>query len=934
MRCGSVSVGLGPGHQSGNNPLVDAIEVYAVEKKRVFNLVPRLLESDQATKCPQDEIASEVSASARALALKTQILSLLYQLIGANLDHETPEGLSLKHLIRSTALSEDKSVRENVAELLERVEKNAVTRQRFLDEGTLLGISTALQDATKVLRRARHDELEEKHVGKKLKQILEASLKPAIAIALSRPNNYVCAMDMLTSEGLSPSSVALEASEILLYSTKAGTTYLQLIEDIIHLILAEMSIGQPHTSSAKANFATYSVISKILTLENQVVIERCCEAVRSFVTTHNPASGISVGDRFVASYGDVVAPIAYQCDSCSKFPITDARYTILEDDHDIDLCTKCYQVAKEYAEGLFFRPDSPVIINGRSIGGDTKLSCGQIRQMESVPIVNGTEIVEQVEQALQEAISAGPRSPDTEDSLRRAIQRAEPGKTTSQDRIVIDFDSFTESLFDYSVGLVGYMLDSSSAGVPIGRLNPLLSLVLDSITMGANKAAHISRGKRYTQEVLNHIRRMLSTIRSGQRAEKTRFVLLINFLRSLARLTGAQSDAPSAVSCDASELGVPSPDKLKLKTDPRFICDVHHILAVRRRCSIGANKNKRFYVCGMDRKERCKYFKWADEASAQVVERSEQQSRLEKELELFVWQLLSDPSGSQGTSLSDQLCDLMEKEFSRSDNGKRHGICPTEVKSSGDQVIRNDAVDKSSLYTQEDALCDFHDGVFCSKERIHGVAPLWTCNGDLLSLPRELLLPDDEMDDQNLSDKFIEASLDLISTVASSTSSGELQLPGHQRWFSLLSEVISASPASRFRSQAKKALKGMCGGNRALYHCVGDHYVFGFQFKEILHHSKSALDGALCVREMARQSGEEWHDDEVSWQGLTAGDLLGTLDLVSEECLTAANSKRIGAILDELLSVSKIRVDNWKNFCGLLSMPTNYRHRSDVSTLG
>ena len=190
------------------------------------------------------------------------------------------------------------------------------------------------------------------------------------------------------------------------------------------------------------------------------------------------------------------------------------------------------------------------------------------------------------------------------------------------------------------------------------------------------------------------------------------------------------------------------------------------------------------------------------------------------------------------------------------------------------------------------------------------------------------------MDDQNLSDKFIEASLDLISTVASSTSSGELQLPGHQRWFSLLSEVISASPASQFRSQAKKALKGMCGGNRALYHCVGDHYVFGFQFKEILHHSKSALDGALCVREMARQSGEEWHDDEVSWQGLTAGDLLGTLDLVSEDCLTAAKSKRIGAILDELLSVSKIRVDNWKNFCSLLSMPTNYRHRSDVSTLG
>jgi hypothetical protein len=932
LRNGFVSVGLGPAFESGSNPLVDAFEIYAIEREKVQHYIPTSLETNLAKHRLEVEMTNEGTHFVQSLVLKTRILSFLYRLVSASLDQNTQEGKSLKHLIRSTALNEDSRVRENVVELIERVENDGDLRQKFLDQGTILGVSEALQVAAKIFRTAQESELESKYFGKKMKMLLDARVLSVASIALSRPGNYVTATVELASEGLSATSTGLNASDILLSAIKNGIPCLDVIEPVVHLVLAELSIAKSHIESVNAQFATFPIISKLLKSEHQDVIESCCEAITSFIDSYSPSMNAPLSSLVNSSDADHAAPIAYQCDSCSKFPITDSRYTLLEDDHDIDLCTKCYQVSWEYAEGLDFSANSPVIVNGRSIGGVTKLTCAQIKQMESVPIANGTAIAEKVEKALQEAKSAGPLASDGKDRLHPPFQRS---KIEAQsDKTGIDFDTFTDGLFDNLLGLVGYMLENSKTGVSVGRSNPLLTLLLDSITMGGNETAHVSRGKRYAREVLKHTRRMLGTTRCGPRSDKSRYVLLINFLRSLSRLTGANGDDMPVPEDEISESGVFPTGKLKSKTDPRFVCDVHGVAAVRRRCSTGGNKNKRFYVCGMDRKQRCKYFKWADEMKPPRNERTAPQTRLEKDLELFTWQLLSDVPPGQTSSLSDQLCDLMETEFSRSDGGKGKDVRPTEVKSCGNHSSQSRKTDILGLYDQQAAVDDFQDGVFCSKEKVNGVAPYWLCKPDLITLPRDLLLPDDEYDDQILSDKFIEASLDLVSTVACASSSGELQVSGHTRWFSLLCEVISQHPASRFRPQAKKALKRMCGGNRSLYHRVRDHYVFCFQFKEILHHAKSALDGALCVREQARQCGEKWHEEEVSWSGITAGELLGTLDLIPEDCQTVSSSIRIGAILDELLTVTKTRIENWRNFCSLLSLPVCCRQRPDLSVMG
>ena len=930
LRSKTVSIAVGPTFESGKNPAIDAIEVYAVEKTRVFHLIPRSLEPSQIGGCSLKEVSSSDSNcnQVRALVRKTRILSLLFPLVGGLVAPGTPEEMSLKHLIRSTAIIDDKLLRDNIIDILAHVEKNTDVRQSFVDECTIIGIASAFQHICQTFRRRiKASEFKQKHPQRRLRTILDVGLKSAIAIAISRPCNYVRAIGMLSTEGLSPTSIGVDAVSILEHLSEAGFTFQDMLETVVHLVLSELSIDALRKESAAATFATFSIITKIFNMEDQAVVEQCCQAVRSFVQTHSSSTSSHGFDVVDSNHADVSGPIAYQCDSCSKFPITDARYTLLEDDHDIDLCTKCYQLGKVFAESVENSPDSAVIINERPIGGSVKLSCGQIKQMESVPIANGFAIAEQVEQALQQAKRAGHRSSESKHFAKRAMHCT---KSLIPSDFVIDFDKFTNQLFDNLIDLV--LTELSGAGFSTERFNPVLGLVLDSICMGSNHNAHIARGKKFVRDFLKQIRRLIDGVLGGLRSDRTQYLLLNTFLRSLARLTGFHSDESTASNIDTSEAAGPVCDKQKRKTDPRFTCDVHNGPAVRRRCSTGGNK--RFYVCGMDRKQRCKYFKWAEEGKSETTGHVEKRSRFEEELEQFIWYSLNDKSPTQASTLSEQLCDLLELELSSAELGKGTDIRRSEADCSISHLNYLKKGDCHSLDDGDTALSDFQDGVYCSKEKLWRVRPPWICTQDYLSLRKEILPSDDNAEDQKYSEKFIEASLDLMSIVASAPSSGEFQIPGNKRWFSLLCDVISASPASQFRPQAKKALKRLCGGKHARYHCVADYYVFGFQFKEILYYAKSALDGALSVREMARQCGENWNQEEITWSTLNAGGLLGTLDLVPEHCLTSSNSKRMRTILNELLSVTKSRNGNWRNFCSLLSLPLHNRRHTDLPVLG
>lgn len=140
-------------------------------------------------------------------------------------------------------------------------------------------------------------------------------------------------------------------------------------------------------------------------------------------------------------------------------------------------------------------------------------------------------------------------------------------------------------------------------------------LVLDLLTLG----------KKFAEGLVSKLSVLVELYLTGEldsESSQQAHVSMIIALRSLVKLLLGKEDVvlnnpsipESETKVNATDLDVPSMGpKNKYRTDPRFVCDVNGVAAVRRRCSHGIHKDRRFYLCGMERKNRCKYFKWADD---------------------------------------------------------------------------------------------------------------------------------------------------------------------------------------------------------------------------------------------------------------------------------------------------------------------------------
>ena len=220
-----------------------------------------------------------------------------------------------------------------------------------------------------------------------------------------------------------------------------------------------------------------------------------------------------------------------------------------------------------------------------------------------------------------------------------------------------------------------------------------------------------------------------------------------------------------------------------------------------------------------------------------------------------------------------------------------------------------------SRYDRRAAALDYVDGVFCAQEKLK------------FSTAQNLLddsSRDDDSADQD-KDTLFTIALDLLSYVAdASLEENEEQ---HERepsgWLPLLCQVSSTSKSPRYRALAKRALKRFCGGRRDVYQSIRDHYVFAFQFRKLLRAVQPALQAGLNVKEQARQCGVNWRTGrKATFASLPVGGLIGTSDLISEDCVTVSRGKTIGSTLDQLLSIAKSRGKNWRNFCGLETLPS------------
>jgi hypothetical protein len=572
-------------------------------------------------------------------------------------------------------------------------------------------------------------------------------------------------------------------------------------------------------------------------------------------------------------------------------------------------------LGKDFAEKKKFDANVQVVINEKIVGAETELTCAQMPLMQPVSLEKMD--VEQVEVQSTGRIGGSDASMDEEEELQRAL-RLSLGETTSNDLQQSDlpigyqaYEDFVGYLFTCIVELLSSFLKKDRCGVQIG---PIIRLLLDLIRHSRHEDSKNERARRFAKEISHGMLYILLSSSGRKKLPQDKVLALVTCLRAFRNLLVPEGDPQYFLA--GSQLDENTEEhrasKSKEKTNPKFVCDVHKIPAVRRRCAQGIHKDRRFYVCGQERGQRCKYFAWAEEVDTKTVERPKIWAQFQDVVRGYLW----SQSSSSSMPLHARLCRLLEDEVF-GDEGDECDVMLSLTTSSSDK--RADHSPLKSYYGIEDTKRDFSDGVFCSREKL-----LDTVSGESevkteLDGKRELSVPVRAAGDRG--GLLLEAALDLLTLIATH------QTEGISRWFSLLCEInISTNKPSSLRALAKKVLKLLCGTKRALYHSVRDHFAFGFQLKSLYRNAATVLEASLIVKEKARQCSADWAGSEmVSWSNLCVGGLIGTADLVSENDHSQICAKKLAKVLDELWSVIKNRGESWRRFCGLRSLPHSHR---------
>jgi len=921
LRNGFVPLGIGPSFDSGNNPLLDAVEVYAARREQISHWLP-LTCSEMGSAEPQDKILSEVTTQPKTptgenrLALCVAALTHLLQVLQTT-SEVTPEAyLTIGQLIQATALEDGGETRQSLATLLSYIEPDSWRRKKFLDEGTLAGVLKVLHSSDENLdeilaqaeggsSRVGEDELdaERNHRWNQVRQTIKNCLRVSAAVAGERPGNYKGVLESMLVEDTQECSVAVLADSIM---SKCITNELEcrdLVPDLIELCLAESLLFPSRSETSKVTFASFDVLARILNSPDEEMVNACCEAILTYWTQH------------LSKTTDPV--ISYQCDGCSLFPITGARYTLPEggsslgQDTDIDLCSDCYSIGRDFAARHHYDSRTPVRIRSKTVGKVAKLSCARLGEMKRMAIPTTW---------LVDADPAASQNASASDKLPAASNEVE---------------KFSSILFrDLRSLLSDRLQESKLASISLTAFQSLMDLVLNMVRKSGDDSIMLSRAKELAATVLACIPNSFDIVARNDELEEVARAVLIICMQGLSRVATVKSDLSGRqpmVNMDDCSVEDITSTKSKEKTDPRFVCEVHCVPAVRRRCSHGAHKNRRFYVCGMDRNSRCSYFKWADLEEGMETNLLEGPTcKFMDEIGRYVWGVLNRADGVDTRSISDQLCDLLERDTHDQTTGAV--TLPFEGMGDNSEVSGTSGAENMppslpSRYDQRAAMSDFVDGVFCAQQKLRS------------STHSQQLLNDHRREDGktlNQSEATVfKSALDLLSCVAHAAEGkqqgSELQPSG---WFPLLCEVLSSSKSLLYRALAKRALRRLCGEDRAIYHRVRDHYVFAFQFQKLLRDVQPPLQAALNVKEQARQCGMHWRTGaKATFRELPAAGLIGTNDLVSEDWVTVACSKRIGATLDELDSAAKSRGENWRIFCSLAALPSSQPSKQNGTSL-
>ena len=755
-----------------------------------------------------------------------------------------------------------------------------------------------------------------------------------------------------------------------------------LVELIIHEMAANARQQYSGVGDKICSFADFSLVANILSSHDEGIMLLCCKQISRVLDSlvHTPSHDSCAINDISGSEGQ--HPIAYQCDGCQLFPIKSIRYTL--EGEDIDLCKKCFENGLAFAKSFCEDPGKEVTIEAKTLplGRNRTLTCSKVRQMRPVRVEHVME--EQVKQARDSLAQTKAGNQNvTKNELSADEHKLQLTFKTETQKLKTDFeesqvdteidgkllasvisDEIFEILLIQSCEMAFMdgarvegehkMADSPVSGA--GGAATLMHLVLHLVLSPESEDIRIQRGVKLATQILKKLRSMAEFCLSSADIDIENNPSCVSTCIGMSTLVALLSEkdlfkdgedaflvSPSLGSESETHALFTAENKPRSKNSTIFKCKVHGVPCARRKLTHGINKDRRFYVCGKDKKDRCHFFQWADEASPPMdipVNKFEENARnsrrdsfFVRQMESLFFRLITEHDDKESQPLEEVFCCLLQKicsQFSMASSKQQGDVMSGPSRSSDDKSTHEFTVNTLNQ-SKAQLRQDIYDGVQLCRRKFSPSTSRYL--HESLNESCALTTSAESANPAN-SYLVLQTSLDLLSRVASNS----LRSTGHKKgsywtsqWFSLLCEIISSSSSSSSqRFLAKRMLKKLCGGKKETYQRVRDHYVFAFQFLNVLDCAQGPIQAAFDVKRRETACSTDFDKDR-NWKDYGAGDLLGVDGLVSEDAFKISIERKLNCNLNDLLTSAMGRGANWRNFCGLDCIPHVHRYDSEVA---
>lgn len=860
IRNGFVSVEIDQCLDSASSPVLDSIELYALERRKIEQWLPSTLHSVVATIALNGGSGVVVTSSDKtreSFRLSLIVLASLYSLMGSFKPNRSEKSF-LKQLVVDTALDKnDKKIDDAVACLVASLEHDEESRQTFHDKAVLAGCTVFLSKCQGALETVRScDNRADFHrMWHSLIPSLRSCLQTAARIARLRPFNYLQAAD---------GSIAADASKFINECLSRSISDDDLVSDFVELSLLETAVAN---GTPRGRFGSFDGLRSLLASPNQAVVFQTCASISRFCR---------VCDIFTSQ----TMAVKYVCDSCLLF-INDTRYTLLDDVHAFDLCPDCYDLGKEYVKSTKCKDNEYVIIKGKPVGESPKLTCGEVQILQPVAIQKSATEDENVKDIASDSSAKLSR---LEQNVGTRLEQNVGAEVAHQQL----FNDFMDGLFTGIAGLLGDELKKQDS-----TPSSLVWLSVDLVRHSIQSGRKIDRAKRLAEAMAFGLSLRLESAISGNCLSDDCLTLLDGLTSLFAPdksvrdfLLGIQTNFVASEGFDTSTI----------------VCDTHGAPVVLQKFTQGQDKDRCFMACSKDAKHKCNFFHWADQGEIQR-EKKPTAPLFSEDIAEFVWELFAAPLLDKETSLHLILCSFVEKFANRASNDEGSA-----------------SVDASSGIIH--AVCghrqkDFADGVLCSHGRLRDDA----YQEILMTLWRRSRSTKASIATADAGLTVVEKSLELISLIASPDTDGNSEwFPILCRI--MLSDKGQGATSDKVRLLAKRSLRQLCGKNTGLSHAVRDHFVFVFHCEKLLRCAENMLNYCVVLNEKARQCGPSWKaSDPVCFSGLKVCHVIGTEALFPEDVSTLQANEVASTILGDLWAAANKRGGSWRRFCGLPKVP-------------